>query len=85
MRRGEHARIIQDVDSKSQWNTILSVPFKFALSLNIDWFQSFKHINHSIVALYLSMQNLPRHERYASENILLVGVVPGPSKTMNDT
>ena len=24
----------------------LSVPFKFALTLNIDWFQPFKHTNH---------------------------------------
>ena len=65
----------------------LSVPFNFALTLNIDWFQPFKHTNHSTGAMYLSIQNLPRHERYASENVLLVGIVPGPhepSKTMND-
>ena len=37
--------------------------------------------------MYLAIQNLPRHERYSSENVLLVGVIPGPhepSKTMND-
>ncbi len=65
----------------------LSVPLNFALTLNIDWFQPFKHTNHSTGAMYLVTKNLPRHERYSSENVLLVGVIPGPhkpSKTIND-
>lgn len=61
----------------------LSVPFNFALTLNIDWFQPFKHTNHSTVSftllfgIYLDMNGTA---------VLLVGVIPGPhepSKTMN--
>ena len=65
----------------------LSVPYNFALTLNIDWFQPFTHTNHSTGAMYLAIQNLPRNERYTRENIILVGIIPGPhepSKTMND-
>ena len=37
-------------------------------------------------AIYLTLQNLPRHERYKPQNIILVGVIPGPKepkKTIN--
>ena len=64
----------------------LSLPFNFALTLNVDWFQPFKNTTYSTGAIYISIQNLPRKERYATGNVLLVGVIPGPhepSKTMN--
>ena len=56
----------------------LSLPYNFALSLNIDWFQPFKHSTYSMGAMYIAIQNLPRDERYRSENIILTGVIPGP-------
>lgn len=63
----------------------LSAPFNFALSL---WFQPFKYSNYSAGAIYLAIQNLPRNERFTTENIVLVAVIPGPGphepkKTMN--
>ena len=64
----------------------LSLPYNFALILNVDWFQPFKHTAHSTGAIYLAIQNLPRQERYVSENIILVGIIPGPhepSKNIN--
>ena len=64
----------------------LAVPFNFALSLNVDWFQPFKYSTYSAGAMYIAIQNLPREERYTSDNILLIGVIPGPhepKKTMN--
>jgi hypothetical protein len=64
----------------------LSAPFNLALSLNVDWFQPFKYSNYSAGAMYVAIQNLPREERYAAGNVLLVGVIPGPhepKKTMN--
>ena len=66
----------------------LSVPYNFALTLNVDWFQSFKNTTYSNGAMYMAMaiQNLPRRERYTSDNIILIGVIPGPhepSKVMN--
>ena len=64
----------------------LSLPFNFALQLNVDWFQPFVHTQHSEGVIYMSVMNLPRSERYLQENTILVGVIPGPkepSKTIN--
>lgn len=56
----------------------LSLPYNFALSMNIDWFQSFKHSTYSMGAIYVAIENLPSQDRYSSENIILIGVIPGP-------
>ena len=56
----------------------LSLPFNFAVSINFDWFQPFDHTQHSEGAIYLTILNLPREERYLQENVLIVGVIPGP-------
>lgn len=64
----------------------LSVPYNFALCLNVDWFQPFKHSQYSCGAMYVSILNLPRAERLAAENVILIGVIPGPHEpelTMN--
>ena len=50
------------------------------LTLNVDWFQPFSHTEYSVGAIYLTLQNLPRSERFKEENIILVGVIPGPSE-----
>lgn len=61
----------------------LSAPFNFALSLNVDWFQPFKRTNYSVGAIYMAIQNLPREERFLSENTILIGVIPGEPKNIN--
>ena len=48
--------------------------------LNIDWFQPFKHRIYSIGVLYLAIINLPRSVRFKRENIIIVGLIPGPSE-----
>jgi len=50
------------------------------LSLNVDWFRPYKHSQHSIGVIYLSVLNLPRGLRQQPENILLAGVIPGPKE-----
>ena len=35
---------------------------------------------YSLGAIYLTIQNLPREERYREENVILVGLLPGPSE-----
>ena len=50
------------------------------LALNVDWFQPFKHTRYSVGALYLSILNLPRSLRFKEENIILVGIIPGPKE-----
>ena len=64
----------------------LSAPNSIAFMLNIDWFQPYKHRVYSIGVIYLAIMNLPRAIRFKRENIILVGLIPGPSEpslTMN--
>ena len=49
------------------------------LALNVDWFQPFKHTRYSVGALYMSVLNIPRAYRFKSENVILVGIMPGPT------
>ena len=56
----------------------LSLPYNFALCINIDWFQPFKHSTYSAGAIYIAVQNLPRRNRYLTENTILVVIIPGP-------
>ena len=80
--------ILSDVYDGNVWKEFLcpngvpflSVPYNFALALNIDWFQPFKHSTYSVGAMYIAIQNLPRGERYPNENIILLGIIPGPSE-----
>ena len=58
----------------------LSSPYTYALCLNVDWFQPFKHSQYSCGALYVSILNLPRSERYSADNTVLLDVIPGPKE-----
>ena len=58
----------------------LSVPYNFGFILNIDWFQPYVHTQYSLGAIYLAVLNLPRSIRYLRENILLIGIIPGPKE-----
>ena len=49
-----------------------------ALMMNVDWFQPFKHSPYSVGVIYLAVMNLPRAERFKRENIIVVGILPGP-------
>ena len=61
-------------------NAFLSEPFTYGFILNIDWFQPFEHYTYSVGVIYLAVINLPRYVRYRRENIILVGIIPGPSE-----
>ena len=58
----------------------LQVPNNLGLILNIDWFNPFKHVEYSVGVLYLVVANLPRSERYKIDNVIIVGVLPGPKE-----
>ena len=58
----------------------LGSPFCYLLTLNVDWFQPFERDVYSLGAIYLTIQNLPRNIRYKPENIILVGIMPGPKE-----
>lgn len=48
------------------------------LLINVDWFQPYKHVQYSVGAIYIAILNFPRTLRYRRENMILVGVIPGP-------
>ncbi|CAB4414564.1 unnamed protein product, partial [Rhizophagus irregularis] len=50
------------------------------LMLNVDWFQPFDGTNHSTGAIYAVICNLPRNIRFKRENLLLLGMLPGPNE-----
>jgi hypothetical protein len=59
----------------------LAAPGTLALALNIDWYQPFEGGAHSQGLIWMSIQNLPRAERFLEENMILIGVLPGPKET----
>lgn len=61
----------------------LSVPNNLCLGLNIDWFNPFSETPYSAGAIYLTVFNLPRTERFKLENVILVGMIPGPKEPKN--
>lgn len=72
-------RIWHDFNSASSYN-FLTAPLSYLVTLNVDWFQPFSHTEYSVGVIYLTIQNLPRSERFKEENIILIGVLPGPSE-----
>lgn len=81
--------LLRDVYSGRIWQQyanqpFFSEPFSLGFVINIDWFQPYKHIAYSVGAIYLAILNLPRHIRYKKDNILFIGILPGPHEPSHD-
>jgi hypothetical protein len=50
------------------------------LMLNLDWFQPYDGVSHSTGVIYATICNLPRDIRFKRENILILGILPGPNE-----
>jgi hypothetical protein len=50
------------------------------LMLNLDWFQPYDGTPYSTGAIYAAICNLPRDIRFKRENMLLLGLLPGPDE-----
>ena len=80
--------VLSDVYDGSVWKSFLredkwyfSDPRNYAVMLNIDWFQPFKHVSSfSIGGIYLVVLNLLRCERFKRKNVILVGIIPNMPK-----
>lgn len=48
------------------------------LLINVDWFQPYKHVSYSVGVIYAVVTNLPRCLRYKNENVIIIGIIPGP-------
>ena len=58
----------------------LSLPCNFCFILNVDWFQPYHHTQYSLGIIYIAVLNLPRNTRYLKENVIILGIIPGPSE-----
>ena len=47
---------------------------------NVDWFNPFKRTEYSLGVMYLVLLNLPRSERFKWENVVVLGIIPGPKE-----
>ena len=54
--------------------------YSLGLLINVDWFQPYKHITYSVGAIYLGLFIFPRDLRYKQENMMLIGLIPGPNE-----
>ena len=52
--------------------------------LNFDFFNPYENSQYSLGLIYLVVINLPREERFKWENVIIVGVIPGPEEPKLD-
>lgn len=79
---------LNDVFDGNIWNDFVdergrpffSEHFTIGLMLNVDWFNPFVYNTYSCGVMFLSIMNLPRAIRYKRENIILLGLIPGPKE-----
>ena len=87
-----HINMLSDVYDGRVWKEFLKVagspfliaPYTYGLMLNVDWFQPYTHTICSVGVVYLTIMNLPRTLRFKLENVIIVGVIPGPSEPSHD-
>ena len=84
--------VYKDVYDGKLWNDFLdyngtpflSEPFTYALMMNIDWFQPYKHVSYSVGVIYFVCMNLPGGVRFKTEHVVLAGIIPGPHEPSLD-
>ena len=84
--------MLEDIYDGKRWKDFqylnrppcLAARYVYAVMLNVDWFQPFKHTNSSVGAMYLTFMDLPYQERFKRENLILLGIIPGPGQPPRD-
>lgn len=90
--RSKDQGVMHDVYDGKVWadfksfdgDPFLSNPGNYGLMLNMDFFQPYKHVQYSVGAIYLTIMNLPRCIRNKTDNVILVGLIPGPHEPQRD-
>ena len=91
--RQNHDGMLCDVYDGKVWSDFQTVdgqPFlsekhTFGMMINVDWFLPYKHVkSYHVSAIYMVFMNLPRHVRFQRENVLLIGILPGPNESSHD-
>jgi hypothetical protein len=47
---------------------------------NIDWFEAYENYKYKVGVICLALLSLPCNIHYKRGNIILVGIIPGPSE-----
>ena len=83
----EPEEYLADITDGIVWKEIMSLlsPDRsptniLGLLVNVDWFQPYKHVAYSVGVIYAVVINLPRSIRYKDENVIIVGIIPGPKE-----
>ena len=74
-----------DVYDGKVWNDFVANGFfdegnNIALMMNCDWFQPYKLTQYSVGVFYFVIMNLPRNIRFKRENLIIAGIIPGPTE-----
>lgn len=65
---------------KSRTNDYLKNDHSLYGMINVDWVQPFTHTTYSLGVIYAIILNLPRSMRFKEENVMILGVIPGPTE-----
>lgn len=64
---------------------LLAASGTLALAINVDWFQRDRSQAYSLGGVYLTVLNLPREVRLLTENLIILGILPGPGTTTRES
>jgi hypothetical protein len=67
-------------DQSSPFFTPETADSHLGIMLNLDWFQPFDSTVYSVGVIYGAICNLPRDIRFKKENMLTLGLLPGPEE-----
>ena len=87
LKNADHGDILADITDGRIWKEMVASlsPERnptniLGLLINIDWFQPHKHVAYSVGVIYAVVINLPRSIRYKEENVIIIGIIPGPQE-----
>lgn len=67
-------------DTSGPYFTPEAADSHLGIMINLDWFQPFESSAYSCGAIYGVICNLPREIRFKKENMLTLGLLPGPNE-----
>jgi hypothetical protein len=73
-----------DAQSTSKFFTPETADSNLGIMINLDWFQPFDSSVYSSGAIYGVICNLPRDVRFKRENVMTLGLLPGPNEVKLD-
>lgn len=69
-----------NIPNPSQFFTPENADSHLGIIINLDWFQPFDSSVYSCGLIYGAICNLPRDVRFKKENMLTLGILPGPKE-----